>query len=80
MENVWIFSGEFDADFAGEAMFYDDGGVNQIGGDDSVGKQPEKEPTFDHSSEESTHPYIYITYNYIICIIITCICYIHVII
>ena len=44
MENVWIFSGELDADFAGEVMFNDDGGVNQIGGDDSVGKQQEKEP------------------------------------
>ena len=30
---------------------------NQIGGDDSVGKQQVKEPTFDHSSEESTHAY-----------------------
>ena len=57
MENVWIFSGELDGDFAGEATFNDHGGVNQISGDDSVGKQPEKEPTFDHSGEESTHAY-----------------------
>ena len=56
MENVWIFSGELDGDFAGEATFNDHGGVNQIGGDDSVGKQQQKEP-FDHSSEESTHTY-----------------------
>ena len=32
MENVWIFSGELDGDFAGEATFNDHGGVNQIGG------------------------------------------------
>ena len=44
MENVWIFSGELDGDFAGEATFNDHGGVNQIGGDDSMGKQQEKEP------------------------------------
>ena len=37
--------GELDGDFAGEATFNDHGGVNQIGGDDSVGKQQEKEPT-----------------------------------
>ena len=41
----------------GEATFNDHGGVNQSSGDDSVGKQPEKEPTFGHSSEESTHTY-----------------------
>ena len=57
MENVWIFSGELDGYFVGEATFNDHGGVHQIGGDDSVGKQQEKEPTFDHSSEESTHAY-----------------------
>ena len=28
MENVWIFSGELDGDFAGEATFNDHGGVN----------------------------------------------------
>ena len=42
MENVWIFSGELDCDFAEEATFNDHGGVNHIGGDDSVGKQQEK--------------------------------------
>ena len=57
MENVWIFSRELDCDFAGEATFNDHGGVNQSSGDDSVGKQQEKEPTFGHSSEESTHTY-----------------------
>ena len=57
MENVWIFSEELDGDFAGEATFNDHGGVNQISGDVSVGKQQEKEPTFDHSSAESTHAY-----------------------
>ena len=57
MENVWIFSRELDGEFAGEATFNDHGGVNQSSGDDSVGKQPEKEPTFGHSSEESTHTY-----------------------
>ena len=57
-ENVWTFSGEVDSDFAEEATFYDHGGVNHIGGDDSVGKQQEKEPTFDHSSEESIYPRI----------------------
>ena len=51
MENVWIFSGELDCDFAEEATFNDHGGVNYIGGDDSIGKQQEKEPTFDQSSE-----------------------------
>ena len=40
-----------------EATFNDHGGVNQSSGHDSVGKQPEKEPTFVHSSEESTHAY-----------------------
>ena len=58
MENVWIFSGELDCDFAEEATFIDHGGVNHIGGDDSIGKQQEKEPTFDHSSEESIYPRI----------------------
>ena len=58
MENVWIFSGEFDCDFAEEATFNDNRGVNHIGGDDSVGKQQEKEPTFDHSNEESIYPRI----------------------
>ena len=55
MENVWIVFGELDSDFVGEATFNDHGGVNQSSGDDSMGKQPEKEPTFGHSSEESTY-------------------------
>ena len=57
MENVWIISEELDGDFAGEATFNDHGVVNESRGDDSVGKQPEKEPTFGHSNEESTHAY-----------------------
>ena len=31
------FSGELDGKFVGEAMFIDDGGVNQSSGEDSVG-------------------------------------------
>ena len=57
MANVCIVSGELDNDFAGEVTFNDYGGVNQTSGDDSVGKQPENEPTFGHSSEGSTHTY-----------------------
>ena len=54
MKNVCIASGELDADFTEEVTFNDHGGVNQGSGDDSVGKQPEKEPTFDHFREEAT--------------------------
>ena len=57
MANVCTVSGELDGDFAGEATFNDHGGVNQSSGDDSMGKQPEKEPTFDHFSEEGIHTY-----------------------
>ena len=46
MNTVCIVSGELDGDFAGEATFNDHGCVNQSSGDDSVVKQPEKEPTF----------------------------------
>ena len=36
------------------------GGVNQGSGDNSVGKQPKKELTFDHFREEvTTHSYSY---------------------
>ena len=60
MENVCIVSRELDADFAEEATFNDHGGVNQGSGDNSVGKQPEKELTFDHFREEvTTHSYSY---------------------
>ena len=41
----------------GEATFNDHGGVNQSSGDDSVGKEPEKEPTFGDFGKESTHAY-----------------------
>ena len=55
--NVWIFSGELDGDFAGEAMFNDHAGVNQSSRDDLVGKQPEKEPTFGDFGEKSIYTY-----------------------
>ena len=57
MANVCIVSEELDGDFAEEATFNYHGGVNQSSGDDSVGIQPKKEPTFGHSSEKSTHTY-----------------------
>ena len=58
MENVWTFSGELDGDLAEEATFNDHGGVNQSSGDDSVGKQPEKEPTFGHSTHTRTTSWV----------------------
>ena len=57
MANICIVSGELDSDFAGEATFDDHGGVNQSIRDDSVGKQPEKEPTFGHFRKENTYTY-----------------------
>ena len=55
MDNVCIVSGELDGDFAGEATFNDHG--NQRNGDDFVGNQPEKKPTFGVISAKkvSTH-------------------------
>ena len=57
MDTVCIVSGELYGDFAGEATFNDHGGANQSSGDDSVGKQQEKKPTFGEFSEESTYTY-----------------------
>ena len=57
MDNVCIVSGELDGDVVGEATFNDHGGANQSSGDDSVGKQQEKEPTFGEFRKESTYTY-----------------------
>ena len=56
MENAHTVSGELDGHFVGEAT-YDDRGVNQSSGEDSVGKDPAKEPAFGHLNEESVYPY-----------------------
>ena len=58
MDTVCVVSGELDGDFAGEATFNDHGCVNQSSGDDSVGKQQGKKPTFGKFSEQSTYLHI----------------------